>query len=73
MQREIHVHGGHRYQIRATYIRGKIDTLPGSRLKPGLRTRWLKAGTFCFYCGFTFSDFAKRLQRQALQRHIRGE
>ena len=72
MQREIHNHGGRRYHAAYVYRRGKCGPAT-PRQKPGSRTRLVKTGTLCFYCGFTPSDLTKRIQLRVLERHIRSE
>ena len=69
----MHYHGGRKYHARANYVRAKVETLPGSSLKPGRRPRWIKTGTLCFYCGYTPNDLFLREQHAVRQRHIRGE
>ena len=71
MQREMHYHYGRRYLARANYIRAKV-ALPGSGLKPGHRTRWLKTGTFCPYCGLNPNKLSLRIMEQTMENLIRG-
>ncbi len=71
MQREIHLHGDRIYHAACLYMRVKFGpTTP--RQKPGRRTRLVKTGTLCLYCGFTASNLAIHLQNEALQRHVQG-
>ena len=71
MQREIHVHDGRRYHASCVYIRSKSGPLaPG--MKPGTRTRLIKLGAFCSYCGLRSNALALRIQEQTMEKHIRG-
>jgi len=71
MQREIHNHAGRRFHVPCVYIRVKCGPKAGQ--KPGDRTRLVKTGTLCFYCGFTPSDFTTRAQHQVRMWVVRGE
>ena len=72
MQREIHRHYGYNYHASCVYIRMKCGPLTPNQ-KPGSRTRLIKTGTFCFFCGFKPTNRTLRMQQRLKEWVITGK